>query len=178
MWNRGSCLFQHPLVLFMLAVSDRIVRIKVMSSKERRITIIESPFSAPSHDAIVRNVRYAMLAVRDSLSRGEAPYASHLFFTQMLDDNIPEERALGIDAGLSVGRHAALTAIYTDFGLSRGMEYGITAAKEIRRPVVERKLFGAALSTIELEELVHNESLRHNLPDPDTIAAIYARIIK
>ena len=58
-----------------------------MTETSKPFTVIESPFSAPTIDELVRNIQYAMLAVRDSLSRGEAPYASHLFYTQMLDDN-------------------------------------------------------------------------------------------
>lgn len=39
----------------------------------------------------------------DALDRGEAPYASHLLYTQMLDDTIPAERELGIKAGFAWG---------------------------------------------------------------------------
>jgi hypothetical protein len=48
-------------------------------------------------------------AVRDRILRGESPIASHLLYTQpgFLKDDVPEERHLGIEAGLawrSVGR--------------------------------------------------------------------------
>ena len=43
------------------------------SFEESPFTVIESPFTAPTTDGLVRNVQYAMLAVRDSLARGEAP---------------------------------------------------------------------------------------------------------
>lgn len=99
----------------------------------RKFTLIETPFSAPTEEGIVRNVSYAMLAVRDSLARGEAPYASHLFFTQMLDDNNPHERELGINTGLAIGALASQSAIYTDLGISRGMEYGIAHAEQLGR---------------------------------------------
>ena len=44
--------------------------------------------------------------LRDSLLRGEGPITSHLLYTQpgVLDDQIPEERQMGIDAGLASGR--------------------------------------------------------------------------
>jgi hypothetical protein len=35
-----------------------------------------------------RNIRYAQLCVLDCLQRGEAPFASHLLYTQVLDDGI------------------------------------------------------------------------------------------
>lgn len=53
------------------------------------------------------------MCVRDSLSRGEAPIASHLLF---LDDT---------DAG-----PFEMSVVYTDRGISKGMEYGIAAAME------------------------------------------------
>lgn len=149
-----------------------------MANTERQLTIIESPFSAPTHDEIVRNVYYAMLAVRDSLSRDEAPYASHLFFTQMLDDNIPHERTLGIEAGLSIGKNAVSTAVYADLGVSHGMKLGIEAAEQAGRPVVERQLFASSLTLTEIEQQIHSEVERHHLPHKNVVEAIYARIIK
>lgn len=141
-------------------------------------TVIESPFSAPTTDGLVRNVQYTMLAVRDSLSRGEAPYASHLFFTQMLDDNDTTERQMGMDAGLTICRHAEQTAVYEDLGTSRGMEYGIEAAQKAGRAVVRRCLFPEATSPEEAYELLKKEYENHDLPSSEIIASIYGRIIK
>ena len=52
--------------------------------------IIESPYAGD----VERNVRYARAAMADCLKRGEAPFASHLLYTQegVLDDDIPGER--------------------------------------------------------------------------------------
>lgn len=92
-----------------------------------KLVIVESPYAGE----VVRNIAYARRCVRDSLSRGEAPIASHLLYTQtgVLDDGVPRERQWGIDAGLTW--HAAggvTTAVYTDLGISKGMQYGIAAA--------------------------------------------------
>lgn len=149
-----------------------------MAETNKPFTVIESPFSAPAIEGLVRNVQYTMLAVRDSLNRGEAPYASHLFYTQMLDDNNAAERQLGIDAGLTISRHADQTAVYVDLGTSRGMEYGIDSARKVGRNIVRRCLFPSAMSEEELNFLLHQEYERHNLPQTEIIAAIYGRIIK
>jgi len=63
-----------------------------------RRVIVESPFAGN----VERNVAFARACLRDCLMRGEAPFASHLLYTQpgVLNDNIPEERALGINAVL------------------------------------------------------------------------------
>lgn len=93
-----------------------------------RLVIIESPFAGD----IGANIDYARACVRDSLLRGEAPIASHLLYTQtgVLDDNIPSERQHGIDAGLAWRAVAYASVVYTDHGISKGMEYGIKAATE------------------------------------------------
>ena len=87
-----------------------------------KLTYIESPFKGDNWESTRRNVFYARLCVRDSLLRGEAPYASHLFFTQagILNDAIAEERALGIAAGQTLATSSTCGAVYEDFGISRG----------------------------------------------------------
>jgi hypothetical protein len=103
--------------------------------------VIESPFGG-TDDEVRRNIKYARACVADSLEKGEAPYASHLFFTQpgILDDNLPEERMLGINAGLEITKDFDLTAVYCDFGKSKGMLYGIEKAKTLGRKIEERYL--------------------------------------
>lgn len=149
-----------------------------MTEITKPFTVIESPFSAPTIDGLVRNVQYTMLAVRDSLNRGEAPYASHLFYTQMLDDNNAAERQLGMDAGLTICQHADQTAAYIDLGTSRGMEYGIEAARKAGRAILERCLFPNASSPEEVNVLMQQEYEKHDLPSSEIIASIYGRIIK
>ena len=107
-----------------------------------RLVIVESPFAADTQEGIDTNIDYARRCVRDSLSRGESPIASHLLFTQpgILDDNIPEERQWGIDAGLAWRRVAEASVVYIDRGTSRGMQYGIAAAEAAGIPVEYRTI--------------------------------------
>lgn len=104
---------------------------------------IETPYSASTKEELQRNIRYARACVRDSLSRGEFPFASHLFFTQpgILDDNIPEERRRGIMVGKAIiEKLSAVTVVYTDLGISNGMRLGIDMAREAERNIVYRSL--------------------------------------
>lgn len=98
-----------------------------------RLVIVESPYAGD----VERNVAYARAAMRDCLMRGEAPFASHLLYTQpgVLDDNIPIERGLGITAGLLWGDKADATVVYVGFGISLGMLTGIAVARLAGRPV-------------------------------------------
>ena len=103
-----------------------------------RRVILESPYAGD----IEKNVAYARAAVRDSLLRGEAPIASHLLYTQpgVLDDQVPDERRLGIAAGLAWRVAAEATVVYRDLGVSPGMEHGIRAALAAGLPVEYRNL--------------------------------------
>jgi len=103
-----------------------------------RLVILESPYAGD----IEANVRYAREAMADCLRRGDAPFASHLIYTQpgVLRDEIAVERQLGIDAGLAWGEKAGATVVYTDLGTSRGMEYGIAAAIKAGRPIEFRSI--------------------------------------
>jgi hypothetical protein len=103
-----------------------------------KLVILESPYAGD----IEANVAYARACVRDSLSRGEAPIASHLLYTQpgILRDEVADERKWGIDAGLAWAGKADATVVYTDRGISRGMEYGISNAKTAGRPIEYREI--------------------------------------
>ncbi len=103
-----------------------------------RLVIIESPYAGD----IPGNVTYARRCVRDSLLRGEAPIASHLLYTQpgILCDDIPAERAHGINAGLSWRRVAECSVVYTDRGITAGMQFGIQQALLSGIPVEYREI--------------------------------------
>ena len=107
-----------------------------------RLVIIESPYAGD----VETNTRYAQMCVRDSLSRGEAPIASHLLYTQpnILDDTVQAEREWGIDAGLEWRRVAEASVVYTDLDITNGMRYGIEAAEQAGVPVEYRSLLGWA----------------------------------
>lgn len=94
--------------------------------------IIESPFAERRgikdgqevvEWTVEQNIAYARRCVRHALRNGEAPIAFHLLYTQIgvLYDEVPEERALGIDAGLTWLTRSERHIFYTDHGWSSGM---------------------------------------------------------
>ena len=103
-----------------------------------RRVIIESPYAGD----VERNLRYLRACMRDSLLRGEAPFASHALYTQpgVLDDGDPAEREHGIRAGFEWRAAAELTVFYGDLGWSRGMRAGLAHAQEIGCPLEYRLL--------------------------------------
>lgn len=108
------------------------------STHDKRLVILESPYAGD----VEANVAYARRALADSLHRGEAPIASHLLYTQpgVLDDTVPAERRLGIDAGLAWGRVASATVMYADRGITPGMQQGIDRAAAEGRVIEVRYL--------------------------------------
>ncbi|WP_421565767.1 hypothetical protein [Ochrobactrum sp. EDr1-4] len=88
------------------------------------LVIIETPYSGD----VEANTAYARASLLDSLRRGEAPIASHLLHTQVLDDMQPDERTLGIEAGLAWYRVATKCVVYSNRGISGGMKMGIDRA--------------------------------------------------
>lgn len=107
-----------------------------------RRVLIESPYGSPDESVVAENVRYARACLADSLRRGEAPFASHLLYTQpgVLRDELSSERALGIEAGLLWGSCAELTAVYIDRGITSGMRQGIEQAEAEGRTISYRTL--------------------------------------
>lgn len=83
----------------------------------RRAIVIESPFKDEP-----MALHYLGECVKDSISRGEAPFASHGFYTRWLEDSDPTQRDQGIDCQLALIRATQFAVFYTDLGISRGMQ--------------------------------------------------------
>lgn len=92
----------------------------------KRIVVVESPFAGD----VPRNLRFLRACLRDCLLRGEAPYASHAIYTQpgILDDGVQSDRDLGMTSGFAFKSVADTTVVYTNLGISPGMQAGIDAS--------------------------------------------------
>ncbi len=113
----------------------------------QRIVLVESPFAGRcTPDCFdvycakrvgdgIDNLLYAEALCRFVTMRGDAPFASHVFCPQFLNDNISEERELGIQIGFTIGQHAQLTVVGCDRGLSGGVLGGIQDARKVQRPI-------------------------------------------
>ena len=103
------------------------------------LVIIESPYMGN----VKSNVAYARKCMSDSLLRGESPFASHLLYTQVLDDTKEIERLTGMSRAFNWYRHADLMAVYTDKGISSGMQKGMEIAEEFGIKIEYRRLDGS-----------------------------------
>lgn len=103
-----------------------------------RKVVVESPYKATQGYSVEQHLLYLQHCLQDCISRGESPYASHKFLTEFLDDDVPRERALGIEGGWVWGRDADAVVVYSDFGVSPGMAASIDYYKSLGK-VIERR---------------------------------------
>ena len=107
----------------------------------RDLVIIISPFAGVATKRS-ENIKYARKCMRDSLMRGECPFAYHLLYPQtgILNDDDSQERFLGFVAGHAWMKKADVVAVYEDLGKSAGMIADIRFAHEFKKKVIYRKL--------------------------------------
>ena len=98
--------------------------------------ILETPYAG----GVEKNVEYARRCMLDCLQRGESPFASHLLYTQCLNDSVKHERSLGIKAGFEWRQSAEYTVVYTDLGMSEGMKKGIYHAESLNHAIKYRQI--------------------------------------
>ena len=109
-----------------------------------RKVIIENKFATSTPEQLREHADYARACLKDTLSRGEAPFATHLLYMQqgVLDGDVQHERQHGLNAGLAWYSAADACVVYTDYGISREMQYGIDNAHRLGKPVEYRMVPG------------------------------------
>lgn len=106
-----------------------------------QLVFIASPFSSlgsPNGRSI--NLIYAKACLLDSLAKGECPLLPHLTFPELFDDDIDEERTLGIRLGCYWLAKAHQLLVYTDLGISAGMKEEIECASRCGVPITFRSI--------------------------------------
>lgn len=106
--------------------------------KDKKLVIVESPFSGDTH----KHIKYLRACLRDCVLRGESPYASHGLLTQegVLNDDIDGERNLGVNLGFQWHEVADYMVVYTDLGISEGMSLGMANAAKRGLPILTRRI--------------------------------------
>jgi len=103
-----------------------------------KLVILESPYAGE----VNANVAYARRCLKDCALRNESAQASHLLLTQVLNDNDPAERELGIALGLAWRKAADYSVFYTDRGWSKRMLTALESCLDEMRPFRVRALDG------------------------------------
>lgn len=97
---------------------------------------LASPYAGDT----VTHVAYAKRAMAHSLCQGEAPFLPHLLYPSVLDDKNPQQRAESLSAGLAWLQIACCLVVYTDYGISKGMNLKMIRARDLGMHVEERTI--------------------------------------
>lgn len=87
-----------------------------------------SPYRAKNNEELTRNIEYAKSLTRQAIKAGFAPITPHLYKSQCLDEDKPEERELGLKAGIELLKTCDYVIAGTRYGISEGMSGEIAAA--------------------------------------------------
>ena len=87
-----------------------------------------SPYRAADSAQLDRNIDYAQALTKQAIEAGLAPITPHLYMTQCLNEDKPEERAAGMAAGLTLLKGCDFVIVGVKYGISEGMSAEIAAA--------------------------------------------------
>ena len=93
-----------------------------------RTVYICSPYRAKDGAQLDRNIDYAQALTKQAIEAGLAPITPHLYMTQCLNEDKPEERAAGMAAGLTLLKSCDFVIVGVKYGISEGMSAEIAAA--------------------------------------------------
>lgn len=116
-----------------------------------KIVMMESPYSGkdlpllylldkPFYQRRKVLISYARACLLDCIERGETPIATHLLYTQVLNDDNNELRASGLTLHSNLMSVIDKVVIYEDFGISSGMQKAVDEADELGKEIEYRKL--------------------------------------
>lgn len=97
---------------------------------DKKPVYIASPYAGD----VPKNIAFAIRCCRTAIQQGETPLAPHLLYPQMLNDDDPKERSIGLFLG------ARLLAVCKEVWvcgdrISLGMEGEIARARELDIPI-------------------------------------------
>ena len=101
-----------------------------------RKVYICNPYRAKNDAELDRNLEYAQTLTRQAIEAGLAPITPHLYMTQCLCDEIPEERTKGMTAGLELLKCCDFVIAGIKYGISEGMSREIQTADKLGIEVV------------------------------------------
>lgn len=89
-----------------------------------------SPYRAKTEAELDNHIDYAQELTRKAIAAGLAPITPHLYLTQVTNDEIPEQRARGLEAGQALLLLCDCVIIGNRYGVSAGMQAEIKLAEQ------------------------------------------------
>lgn len=101
-----------------------------------RMVYICSPYRAKDGAELDRHIEYAQALTKQAIEAGLAPITPHLYMTQCLNEDKPQERAAGMAAGLALLEKCDFVIAGVKYGISEGMSREIQTADALGIEVV------------------------------------------
>lgn len=89
-----------------------------------------SPYRAKTEAELDNHIDYAQEITSKAMAAGLAPITPHLYLTQVTNDEIPEQRARGLEAGQALLLLCDCVIIGNRYGVSAGMQAEIELAEQ------------------------------------------------
>ena len=122
-----------------------------------------SPYRAKNSAELDRNIDYAQELTRKALTAGLAPITPHLYMTQCLNEEKPEEREAGLAAGLELLKGCDFVVVGMKYGVSEGMNREIHTAAALGISVIDAEQLALKLKYEErrIEEMANDYAKLH-----------------
>lgn len=113
---------------------------------------------SPYRGDVENNVIYARKLTRLAVENGFCPVTVHLYLTQVLDDDNPEERKRGLKAGQEILKQCKYVLVGNASGYSEGMLAELDIAIAMGKVILMPDYFGDGITGnynfVELNEIV------------------------
>lgn len=103
-----------------------------------------SPYRDNNTIRHIRNLQLAKDYCKDLVDGGYMPLAPHLYFTYIYDDNVKEERELGIKMGIEWLKECDEIHVIGN-KITDGMKQEIKVAKELGKEIIFRNVITTVL---------------------------------
>ncbi len=127
-----------------------------IEDKCKYLIYICSPLRGFKSSTMRDNINYVKEICNILIYKGYTPFAPHLYFTQFLDDRVPEERDMGIFHGKNMIKVCQEVWVFPKAGvISQGMKDEIQHAKDLNKKILYFKdMRGNAIEeVVELEPI-------------------------
>ena len=108
---------------------------------ENKLVYVCSPYRGETE----RNIGYAQELTRLVLDNGFVPVTPHLYLTQVVCDEVPQERELGMAAGRELLKQCSYILIGSRYGVSDGMLSEIELAIQTGKKELAKEKDGLAV---------------------------------
>ena len=99
-----------------------------------RLIYVCSPYRGESEEEVSRNVEYAMGCSEFVITQACVPLAPHLLYTRFLNDDVADDRLIGMICADTLLRRCDEIWVFGEYGVSEGMREEIDQARRLCMP--------------------------------------------